>query len=75
MAKKVDTPKESTSRKLNKSEKGSFKGSKDKYYQLGNNVFKTTKNVRIFSNKEVIEHDTIDSLSVELKMKQKLLSL
>lgn len=68
MAKKVDKPKEDKP-KFRKLEKGG-KTKAGKYYQIGDkHSFKADKALRIETNQEVTEHDTVDSLPVELKNK------
>jgi hypothetical protein len=67
MAKKVKDPKEEP--KFRKLEKGG-KTKAGEYYQIGDkHIVKADKVLKIESKLEVIEHDGVDSLPVEMKIK------
>lgn len=69
MAKKIEKPKEEP--KFRKFEKGD-KIKIGKYYQIGDkHAIKTDKVLRIETKLEVFEHDAVDSLSTDLKTKQR----
>lgn len=49
---------------------GKIKTKVGKYYQIGDkHSIKSDKILRIETNQEIIEHDTIDSLPIKLKVK------
>ena len=57
MAKKQDTK-----RIIEKDPKGNSKAIKGKFYQIGDNVVEAKTNLRIVTNKEVVEQDTVDTI-------------
>lgn len=67
MAKKVTEPKFRKLEKLN----GKANTKIGKFYQIGDNhSVKSEKVMRIETNQEITEHDAIDSLPTDLKVKQ-----
>lgn len=63
--------KQNTKRVIDKDPKGDRKAVKGKFYQIGDNAISAKSNLRIVTNKEVIEHDTIDTLPEKQKTKFK----